>query len=138
MEFGRSQVIDGGAPPNGTGGPADTLETNTSDYISPGGLAAVLLGFCVFFAITSLFIVSLRLWVRGRGKMLGLDDWLMLVGLVLFLVDTGLIAYATTQGLGTPNFLVPANMKMSGLKVSHDKNTPGSACLCGVLKGHST
>ncbi|KAI1866826.1 hypothetical protein JX265_001199 [Neoarthrinium moseri] len=94
-------------------GPLDNL---TGSYVAPEGLAAVVLAFSVFFAVTSLLVVSLRLWIRGRTKILGLDDGLMAIGLLLFLADAGLASYATFQGLGMPFSKMNKGSITEGLK----------------------
>lgn len=114
-------ATDGGSSANGTDGGTPTDNT-TSTYVVPSGLAAAVFAFCIFFSVAALLTVSLRIWVRARAKMLGLDDWCMMAGLVLFLVDAGLAAYATFLGLGTSKELVAINTQKIGLKVSHNKN----------------
>ncbi|KAH6647892.1 hypothetical protein BKA67DRAFT_662639 [Truncatella angustata] len=114
--------MDGGVPPadNGTGGlagePGFSDDGVTVAFIVPQGLAAVILTFSLFFAVASLVIVSLRIWIRARSNIIGWDDGLMVCGLVLFLVDTGLASYGTFQGLGTPNAEVGSQMEIIGLK----------------------
>ncbi|KAM0820084.1 hypothetical protein AB5N19_05903 [Seiridium cardinale] len=114
--------MDGGTSPSGGDGPLrdpgipDTGNDPTTPYIVPDGLAAVILAFSIFFAIASLAVVSLRIWIRTRGSMLGWDDGLMAAGLLLFLVAAGLASYDTFEGLGSPNNEVGSEMRLIGLK----------------------
>ncbi|ETS78112.1 hypothetical protein PFICI_10174 [Pestalotiopsis fici W106-1] len=85
-------------------------------YMMPQGLSAVILALSIFFGITSLGVVSLRLWIRGRANILGWDDYLMATGLALFLVAAGMASYDTFQGLGSPTDLVDDDMEIIGLK----------------------
>ncbi|KAI0175038.1 hypothetical protein BJ166DRAFT_587791 [Pestalotiopsis sp. NC0098] len=85
-------------------------------YLMPQGLSAVILAISLFFAITSLGVVSLRIWIRGRANILGWDDYFMAVGLALFLVAAGMASYDTFQGLGTPTKLIDDDMEIVGLK----------------------
>lgn len=87
-------------------------------YLMPQGLSAVILAISLFFAITSLGVVSLRIWIRGRANILGWDDYFMAVGLALFLVAAGMASYDTFQGLGTPTKLIDDDMEIVGLKVN--------------------
>jgi hypothetical protein len=106
---------------SGHGGPGprpDASSTVSASLIVPSGLAAVVLAFSIFFAVTSLVVVSMRIWVRARAKILGLDDGLMAMGLLLFLANTGLASYATFQGLGSPGDQIGDSMRKQGLKVS--------------------
>ena len=101
---------------SGTGKDTDGIK---ADYMVPQGLSAVILAVSIFFGITSLGVVSLRLWIRGRANILGWDDGLMAMGLALFLVAAGMASYDTFQGLGTPTDLVDGDMEIVGLKVSN-------------------
>lgn len=119
-------------PPGGNGsapGDAGFSDDNSASvaYIMPEGLAAVVLAVSIFFAVASLVVVTLRLWIRARGNILGWDDGLMGFGLLLFLTSAGLASYATFQGLGTPNAGVGSSMKVFGLKVRGSKSFSRSA-----------
>ncbi|KAH8657792.1 hypothetical protein BX600DRAFT_514342 [Xylariales sp. PMI_506] len=102
--------MDGSGP---VVGPQDDV---VIPYIVPKGLAAAVLTFGIFFGVTSLGIVSLRLIIRLRSKTLGADDGLMLLGLVLYLADVGFASYATFEGLGTQDANLTKLMKQVGLK----------------------
>lgn len=106
----------------GGGGPRPG-STSSASIIVPSGLAAVVLTFAIFFAVLSLVVVSMRIWVRARAKILGLDDGLMAMGLLCFLANTGLASYATFQGLGTSGDQIGDSMRVVGLKV-RDRHAP--------------
>ncbi|KAH8666810.1 hypothetical protein BX600DRAFT_436191 [Xylariales sp. PMI_506] len=84
--------------------------------MQPMGVGIVVLTFCIFFSVLSLIVVSLRVWVRGRSKMLGWDDALMVIGLLLYLATAVLAGYATFHGLGGPPNRVSSSMNTQGVK----------------------
>lgn len=92
-------------------------DTSTLAYMLPRGLAIVILVFSIFFAVMSLVVVSLRIWIRARGNILGWDDGLMGGGLLLFLASAGLASYATFEGLGVPVSDIDSEMRVVGQKV---------------------
>ncbi|KAH9906718.1 hypothetical protein F4778DRAFT_778169 [Xylariomycetidae sp. FL2044] len=94
------------------------------NYILPQGLAVVVLVFAVFFFVASLVAVVLRAWIRARAHAFGVDDGLMIGGLVLFLADAGIVAYATFQGLGTVDENIPMMMQQNGIKVKKHSSSP--------------
>lgn len=50
--------------------------------VRPEGLAAVILGVTIGFTAICLLVVSLRVWVRATLSTFGLEDYLMLAGVV--------------------------------------------------------
>lgn len=118
IEEANLLAMDGGTPPGGAPVVASDDDSATVAYILPNGLGIVILVFSIFFSVMSLLVVSLRFWIRARGHILGLDDGLMGVGLLFFLVSTGLSSYATFEGLAAPVDVVDSKMKVVGQKVS--------------------
>ncbi|KAI0473161.1 hypothetical protein GGR56DRAFT_602444 [Xylariaceae sp. FL0804] len=70
-------------------------------YVVPEGLAAVIFAVCIFFSVISLGALALRMLLRLRTRAFGLDDGLMVIGLVVFLGTAALAALATWHGLGS-------------------------------------
>lgn len=58
----------------------------TATTVEPKGLARTLLVVTLFFPLPVTFAVFLRCIVRFRHRTLGVDDGLMLVGWVLYMV----------------------------------------------------
>lgn len=50
--------------------------------VRPEGLAAALLAVTIVFSVLCTAVVLLRLWLRWTSKLVGIEDWLMGIGLV--------------------------------------------------------
>ncbi|CAJ2512614.1 Uu.00g007330.m01.CDS01 [Anthostomella pinea] len=84
--------------------------------VKPEGLAAAILALTIAFFVLSTFTVILRTTVRVAHRCFGVDDGLMLAGLMLFMVDCGVVSYDTFVGLGTPDAKLNAFMSSEGIK----------------------
>ncbi|KAJ2999002.1 hypothetical protein NUW58_g142 [Xylaria curta] len=59
-----------------------------------------ILGATWFLVILTIFIVSARIYVRKKFRILGLDDWLMVAAVVLQITSQGLLTYQYQWGFG--------------------------------------
>lgn len=55
---------------------------SSREAIEPEGLAAQLLGVTIMFSIVCTVVVGLRIWLRHFQNCIGLEDWLMVAGMV--------------------------------------------------------
>ncbi|KAI3339958.1 hypothetical protein F4824DRAFT_453673 [Ustulina deusta] len=69
----------------------------TSDDLGRG---PGILGGTWFLTILTISVVSARIYVRNKFKILGLDDWLMVVAVVLQIASQGLLTYQYQWGFG--------------------------------------
>ncbi|KAM0415949.1 hypothetical protein ACHAPT_013102 [Fusarium lateritium] len=86
-------------------------------HLQPAGLAAAILGITCALGVLSLITVVLRTFVRTSTSQFGLDDGLMLGGLILYLADCGVVSYDAFVGLGSKDDLLNVPMQLQGIKV---------------------
>uniref|UniRef100_A0A8H7NQH5 Rhodopsin domain-containing protein n=1 Tax=Bionectria ochroleuca TaxID=29856 RepID=A0A8H7NQH5_BIOOC len=94
--------------------PGDPSQLPT--HLAPTGFAATILAVTCVLAGLSFITVSLRTVVRFSDKLFGLDDGLMLVGLILFLAECGVVSYGTFVGLGYKDESTDDHTKFEAVK----------------------
>ncbi|KAM0546228.1 hypothetical protein ACHAPJ_011014 [Fusarium lateritium] len=88
----------------------------TATSVEPTGLGRTLLAVTIFFLIPTTIIIVLRCWVRLRYKIFGVDDGLMLIGWMLYVAVSGIVARSTYAGLGTKDTDLNAYLQNDGRK----------------------
>ncbi|KAI0020501.1 hypothetical protein F4780DRAFT_361986 [Xylariomycetidae sp. FL0641] len=96
--------------------PGDSQFDDTSRFLMPEGLAATILAITIILFTASTLAVPLRAYVRFNAGSLGIDDWLMLVALLFYMTDCGLVAYDCFVGLGSVHSKLSLFMKSEGIK----------------------
>ncbi|KAE9990904.1 hypothetical protein EG327_000785 [Venturia inaequalis] len=88
----------------------------TATSIPLTGLALALFATSAVCLVLSAITVSLRLYARLQDSALGLDDGLILAGLVIYAVDVALACYGATVGLGSRTADINLFMMVEGMK----------------------
>ncbi|KAL5330972.1 hypothetical protein ACEPPN_000499 [Leptodophora sp. 'Broadleaf-Isolate-01'] len=70
----------------------------------------------IFLLCLSLLIVSLRCWVRISIKGFGLDDWLMVIGLIFYIGTCTPVIIGSHYGLGTRDIYLTHEQMVIGHK----------------------
>ncbi|KAF6813268.1 cation-transporting atpase 4 [Colletotrichum musicola] len=79
----------------------DQMEENWITSPDLLGVAVATLAVTIFLGSISLIVVVLRGWARKKTAAIGLDDYLMIVGLAIFLACCVFTAMAVYAGMGT-------------------------------------
>jgi uncharacterized membrane protein len=79
-------------------------------------LTIVIVNF-VFLGISTIFF-ALRCWVRVSRNAFGLDDWLLALGWVMFVINVAFSTVAATHGLGVHNLNITVAEMGPAVKVS--------------------
>ncbi|KAI9157968.1 hypothetical protein HJFPF1_05953 [Paramyrothecium foliicola] len=85
-------------------------------HLKPEGLAAAVLGITIALGALAIITVTLRSFVRVTTGQFGTDDGLMLLGMLLFVADCGVVSYDTYVGLGSKDDLLNVPMQLQGIK----------------------
>jgi hypothetical protein len=102
------------------------LHETKSLYLTPTeDLAVGTLALSIVLSILTFVAVSLRCWLRLREKLFGVDDAVMLVGMLTFQSTCIVAAYSCFIGVGTHDALINSLQYSEGHKVS---TTPGIPC----------
>ncbi|TID27089.1 hypothetical protein E2P81_ATG01539 [Venturia nashicola] len=88
----------------------------TATSIPLTGLALAIFATSAVCLVLSVITVSLRLYVRMHDSTLGLDDGLILSGLLIYAVDVGLACHGATVGLGSKTAHINPFMIVEGMK----------------------
>ncbi|KAI1852872.1 hypothetical protein JX265_012900 [Neoarthrinium moseri] len=84
--------------------------------LTPTGLALSLVLVSIIFLVLSWITTLARLSVRRKIKGIGLDDWLMVAGLLIFTVLCATAIVAAYNGVGTPSRYLDAYYTVQGGK----------------------
>ncbi|QDS69319.1 hypothetical protein FKW77_003268 [Venturia effusa] len=88
----------------------------TATSIPLSGLSLAIFVTSAVCLVLSAITVSLRLYIRLHDTALGLDDGLILAGLLIYGVDVGLACHGATVGLGRRSADINAFMMVEGMK----------------------
>ncbi|KAF0323353.1 cation-transporting atpase 4 [Colletotrichum asianum] len=94
--------------------PFDEMEVNWITQPDPIGVAT--LGVTICLGAISLIVVILRVWARQNTGALGLDDYLMIVGLGIFLACCTFTSIAVYAGMGTKDARLEEWNSVAGMK----------------------
>ncbi|KAF5521998.1 hypothetical protein CGCA056_v007427 [Colletotrichum aenigma] len=94
--------------------PFDEMEVNWITQPDPIGVAT--LGVTICLGAISLIVVILRVWARQNTGALGLDDYLMIVGLGIFLACCTFTSIAVYAGMGTKDARLEEWNSVAGIK----------------------
>ncbi|OBS23138.1 hypothetical protein FPOA_03696 [Fusarium poae] len=84
--------------------------------VDPTGIGRSLLIVTIIFLIITTIIIASRCWVRLRYRTFGIDDGLMLVGWMLYVGVSCIVARSTYAGLGTKDTELNAYLQSDGRK----------------------
>ncbi|KAI1246372.1 hypothetical protein MGN70_013271 [Eutypa lata] len=85
-------------------------------FVQPEGLALAIIIVSLVFLFFSLLSVGIRIYIRQSDNALGLDDWLVLGGVMGYVADVGLAIWAASSGVGTRNAKLNATHQTEGMK----------------------
>jgi hypothetical protein len=71
----------------------------------------------IFLGISTIFF-ALRCWVRVSRNAFGLDDWLLALGWIMFVINVAFSTVAATHGLGVHNLNITVAEMGPAVKVS--------------------
>ncbi|KAF4980321.1 hypothetical protein FZEAL_3638 [Fusarium zealandicum] len=69
--------------------------------VAPTGLGLALLTLSMFFAALTTVVMALRVWIRTKHGVFAMDDTLMVVGWMLYIILVAMVARGTYIGIGT-------------------------------------
>ncbi|RGP81316.1 integral membrane [Fusarium longipes] len=111
-------------PPGGgvmpTGGPPTNvigMFDDTPGTVDLEGFPLAITIVVLVFMVLAIMAVGVRIIVRSIDKNLGLDDWLLITGMLAYIADTGLAVYGTSVAFGSKDDKLNKWMHAEGQKI---------------------